>query len=151
MRADALGLKCSIGVCHAIGCGNYLRPAANASGDRFLGGELFLPVSLGRGLNRVRGLENLDPLGYFKNARPFVFSRLLGRTGKTSLELVPQSSQFGQVRIVGEWLAVAGLVVAELQLRDSVVSLGSVAFGAVTARQTLQGVEKNICTLMFTI
>ena len=42
--------------------------------------ECFWPVSLGRGFNRVGGLDCLDLLGQFGNARPFLFPRLLGRT-----------------------------------------------------------------------
>ena len=83
-----LSLGCNIGLCHAIGCGICLRPPPDAGGDRFLGGGMFLPVALGRGLNRVGGLESLDLLGQFGNARPFLFAWLLGRTGKAGLELV---------------------------------------------------------------
>ena len=118
-----------------------LRPSPDAGGDRFLGGGLLLPGSLWRGLDRVGGLDRLDPLGQFGNARPFLFPWLLGRTGKAGLELVTQGGQFGQVSIVRERLAQSGLIVAKLRLRDSEVSLDAVAFGAVAVRQPLQGVQ----------
>ena len=76
----ALGLRDSIGLCHEIGCGNCLRPTADAGGDRFLGRRLFVPVTLGRGLNRVGSLDCRDLLGQFRNAWPFLFPRFLGRT-----------------------------------------------------------------------
>jgi hypothetical protein len=123
-----------------IGCRNCLGPPPDAGGDRFLGVGMFLPIALGRALDRVSGFDRLDLLGYFGNARPFLFPWLLGRTGKASLELVPQGGQFGQVSIVRERLAQPGLIVAKLRLRDSEVPPDAVAFGAVTIRQPLIGV-----------
>jgi hypothetical protein len=78
----------------ASSCRIGLRPAANAGSDRFLGGGVFLSVPLRLGLNRVGGLHGFDLLGQIGNAWPFLFSRLLGRGGKASLELVTQGGQF---------------------------------------------------------
>ena len=50
-----------------VGCGNRLRPAADAGGDGLLGGGVLLPDALRRGLDGVRGLERLDLFGQFGN------------------------------------------------------------------------------------
>ncbi len=80
LRAGTLSFRCSIGLCPVIGRGKPLRLPPDAGGDRFLGGGMFLSVSLGRGFNRVGGLDCLDLLGQFRNAQPFLFPWLLGRT-----------------------------------------------------------------------
>ena len=103
--------------------------------------ECFCRSRWGVASMRVRGLESLDLLGQFGNARPFLFPWLLGRTGKAGLELVTQGGQFGQVGIVRKRLAQSGLIIAKLRLRDSEVSLDAVAFGAVAVGQTFQGVK----------
>ena len=43
---------------------------ADADRDRFLSGVLLLADSLWHGIDAVRGLERLDLLGEFGNARP---------------------------------------------------------------------------------
>ena len=43
---DVLSPGCNIRLCHEIGCGTCPRPPANAGGDRFLGGGMFLSVPL---------------------------------------------------------------------------------------------------------
>ena len=73
LRVDALGLRRKIGLCQRIRRGKCSRPPPDAGGDRFLGARVFLPVSLGRGFNCVGSLDRLDLLGYFGNARPFLF------------------------------------------------------------------------------
>ena len=52
--------------------------------------DCFWPDALRRGLDGVGGLERLDPLGQFGNARPFFVAWLMGRGGKAGLELVTQ-------------------------------------------------------------
>ncbi len=71
-----------IGISRWIRRANRLRPAADAGGDGFLGGGLLLPDALRRGLDAVRGLERLDLLGEFGNARPFFVAWLMGRRRK---------------------------------------------------------------------
>ena len=56
--------------------------AADAGGDRLLGGGMLLPDALRRGLDAVRGLEGFDPFGQFGNAWPLPFAWLLGRRRK---------------------------------------------------------------------
>ena len=86
-----------------------------------------MSVSLGRGLNRVGGHKSLDPLRDFGHTRPFLVPWLLDRTGKPNIELVTQGGQFGQVSIVRKRLAQSGLVVSELRLRYTEISLDVVA------------------------
>ena len=75
--------------------------------------------TLRRGLDGMCGLERLDPLGKFGNARR-AFAALLGTSpGQSGLELIAQDGQFGQVSIMREGCAESGLVVAELGLRRS--------------------------------
>ena len=124
-----------------IGRGNWLRPPSDAGGDRFLGGGMFLSVSLGRGVDAVRGLKSLDPLTQLGHARPFVFAWLVGRAGKAGFELITQCGQFGQVGVVQEGLAQAGLVITKLRFCDSEISPDAIAVGAVAARQPFQGVQ----------
>ena len=102
---------------------------------------MFAPFSLGRGLNRVGGLDCLDLLGQVGNARPSLFSCLLDRAGKTGLELVTQIGQFGQVLFMRKRLAQTGLVVTKLRSCDSEVTLDAVAFGAVAVGQPFQCVQ----------
>ena len=123
-----LSLGCNIGLCHEIGCGTCPRPPTNAGGDRFLGGGMFLSVPLRYRLDAVRGLKILDPLTQLGRTRPCIFAWIEGRAGKAGLELVAQRGQFGQVGVVREGLAQAGLVVAKLRFRDSEISPDAVAF-----------------------
>ena len=95
--------------------------AADAGGDRFLGGTIASAGPAGRGLDAVRGFHRLDALGQFGNARPFLFPGLMGRGGESGLELVTQGGQFGQVGIERERLTEPGLVVAKLGLGDGEV------------------------------
>ena len=96
---------------------------------------------LRRGLDGVGGFQRLDPLGQFGNGRRRVGAWLRGRAGQAGLELVAQAGQLGQVGVVGEGRAEAGLVVAELGLRDRQVLPDAGAFRAVAAGQALQGVQ----------
>ena len=68
--------------------------------------------TLRRRLDAVRGFQRLDLLGQFGDAGRRFGAWLRRRAGKPGLELVAQRSQLGQVGIVGERLAEAGLVVA---------------------------------------
>ena len=61
--------------------------------------------------------------------------------GKPGLELVAQGGQFGQIGVVEEGLAQAGLVVAKLGFGDGEVLPDAVAFGAVAVGQAFQGVQ----------
>jgi hypothetical protein len=65
----------------------------------------------------------------------------LGGTGQPGLKFVAQRGQFGQVGIVLERLAQAGLVIAELRCRDPKVALNAVAFGTVAVGQPFKGVK----------
>ena len=71
------------------------------------------------------------------------------RSGKSGLELVTQAGQFGQVGVVQEGLAEPGLVVAKLGLGDGEVLPDTFAFGAVSARQSFQGVQDGTRPLVF--
>ena len=112
--------------------------------------ECFCRSRWGVASMRVGGLESLDLLGQFGNARPFLFPWLLGRAGKAGLELVTQGGQFGQVGIVRKRLAQSGLIVAKLRFGDSEVSLDAVAFGAVAVGQPFQGVEDGTWPVVIT-
>ena len=59
-----------------------------------------------------------------------------------------KAGQFGQVGVVGEGLAEAGLVVAELDFGDGEVLPDAVAFGAVAVGQAFQGVQDGTRPLM---
>jgi hypothetical protein len=64
---------------------------------------------LGHGLpgnecGAVGGLQGLDLLGQFGNARPRFGSGLGRHSGQAGLELVTQGGEFGQVSFVGEGL-----------------------------------------------
>jgi len=76
------------------GSRNRLRAAADAGGDRLLGGGMLLPDALRRCLDVVRGFERLYLLGDFGNARSLLVVRLISRTGKARFELVTQTGQF---------------------------------------------------------
>ena len=71
------------------------------------------------GLDGVGGFQRLDPLGELGGGREWL--PLRGRFGEAGLELVAQGGQLGQVGVVGEGLAEAGLVVAELAFGDGQV------------------------------
>ena len=75
---DVFSLGCNIGLCDEIGCGTCPRPPTNAGGDRFLGGGMFLSVTLWCRLDAVRGLKILDPLTQLGRTRPFIFAWIVG-------------------------------------------------------------------------
>ena len=128
---------------------NGFRPAADAGGDRFLGGGLLLPDALRRRLDAVRGLERLDLSRPSSETLGLGFVALhLSRRRKASLELVTQAGQFGQIGVVEEGLAEAGLVVAQLGLGDGEVLPDAVAFGAVAAGQAFQSVQDGTRSLV---
>ncbi len=71
------------------------------------------------------------------------------RSGKAGLELVAQGGQLGQVGVVEEGRAEAGLVVAELGFGKRQVLPHAVTFRAVAAGQALQGVEDGPRPVVF--
>ena len=70
------------------------------------------------GLEGVGGFQGLDAVGGLGDRRKRRRSLLRRRPGKSRLELVAQLAEFGQVAVMGERFAQAGLVVAELALGD---------------------------------
>ena len=79
---------------------------------------------------------------------PSSLSGLMSRGGKPGLELVTQAGQFGQIGVVQERLAQAGLVVAQLGLGDGEVLPDTDAFGAVATGQAFQGVQDGTRPVM---
>ena len=118
-----------------------LLPPAYPGRHRLLGGRTAISRAWRGGLDGVRGLEGLDPLGEFGDSRRCFGALLRSCTGKADLELVTQGRQFGQVSVVEEGRAEAGLVVAELGLGKRQVLPHAGTFRAVAAGQALQGVE----------
>ena len=115
--------------------------AADAGGDRFLGGDCFWPTRWGAGLDVFAALIALICSASSETLGPSSFPGFMGRAGKAGLELVTQGGQFGQVGIVRERLAEPCLVVAKLGFGDGEVLPDAVAFGAVAIGQSFQGVQ----------
>ena len=102
---------------------------------------LLLPDALRRGLDVVRGLERLDLFGQFGNAWRASLPGSGALPERPALSWSRKVGQFGQVSVVKEGLAQAGLVVAKLGFGNGEVLPDAVAFGAVAAGQAFQGVE----------
>src|SRR5437870_1493560 len=108
-----------------IGDQGRLQPAANARRNRLFRGRMVVANALGRGLNRVRGLERFDLFGELRNARPRFRARLRVRAGKAGLELVAQGGQRRKIGVVKKGLAQPCLVVTQLGFRNGQVLPGT--------------------------
>jgi hypothetical protein len=127
-----LSWRSGLGFGRSIG-GRRLRPSADASGDRFLGGTVLLPDTLWRGLNGVCRPNCFDAPRQFRNARPLVFAGLLRHAGKAGFELVAQIRQFAEIGLVNEGPSEPRLIVAELAFGNSHVLPDGIARVTVTA------------------
>ena len=123
-----------------IGRRTRLDPATDAGGDRFLRRNLLLPDALRRGFDAVRRLECLDLLGQFSGAGLCVAARLGCFAGKAGFELVAQVGEFSEIGVVQERDAEPCLVIPQLRLGNGEFLPDAVAFAAVAAGHTLQGV-----------
>src|SRR5271157_5280442 len=114
-------------------------PPADTGGDRLLGANAAVGAALRGRLDAVGGFEMLDPLGQFACRGKRLGTGLGGRAGEGSLEPVARGREFGQVRLVDEGLAEAGIVVAELALGDGQVLSRVSGLAVVAADQPVEG------------
>ena len=109
---------------------------------------MLLPDALGHGFDGVRGLERLDLLGEFGNARPFFLPGFWAVAERPALSWSRKPGQFGQVAFMNEGLAETCLIITKLALGDGEVLSDMFAFGAVGTGHSFQGVQDGARSLV---